>query len=153
MVSMAQRITELRSQKGLSSQQLSQMMGLSRQAVEKYESGRQTPSKEHQQKMAAFFEVSVAYLRGETNDPTTQESWMDMVHQASAEPEPTPAPAIAPKASGKKEKEELGGALLDSLLVSPKVREELTAIVRQELRSEQGKELIRRIVREELKKR
>ena len=77
MITLAQRITELRTQKGMSRPELSLALGLPKTAVEKFETGRQTPTQEQQKKMAAYFGVSLFYLRGESNDPTTQDSWMN----------------------------------------------------------------------------
>ena len=45
--------------------------------------------------MAAFFGVSLFYLRGESNDRTRQETWMDGGFQDEEEPAP-PAPAPQP---------------------------------------------------------
>ena len=69
MVTLAQRIETLRTQKGLSRPELAKALGLPRTAVEKFETGRLTPSKEQMDKLAAFFEVSLFYLRGESNAP------------------------------------------------------------------------------------
>ena len=66
MITIAQRIEALRTQKGLSRPALSVALGLPRMAVEKFEAGRQTPTQDQQQKLAAYFGVSLAYLKGET---------------------------------------------------------------------------------------
>ena len=65
MVTMAQRIEALRTEQNLSRPALAQALGLPRTAIEKFETGRQTPSKDQQEKLAAFFGVSVFYLRAE----------------------------------------------------------------------------------------
>ena len=52
MITLAQRITELRTQKGMSRPELSLALGLPKTAVEKFETGRQTPTQEQQKKMA-----------------------------------------------------------------------------------------------------
>ena len=44
--------------------------------MEKFETGRQTPSQEQQQKLAGAFGVSLPYLRGETDDPTSMDNWL-----------------------------------------------------------------------------
>ena len=64
MVTIGQRIETLRMQKGLSRPALSAALGLPRMTVEKFETGRQTPSQDQQAKIAAYFGVSVAYLNG-----------------------------------------------------------------------------------------
>ncbi len=95
MITLAQRITELRTQKGMSRPELSLALGLPKTAVEKFETGRQTPTQEQQKKMAAYFGVSLFYLRGESNDPTTQDSWMN-----GPFPTTTPPPISRPSPSG-----------------------------------------------------
>ena len=77
MVTLGQRIEELRTERGLSRPALSAALGLPKGAAEKFETGRQTPTKEQQEKIAAYFGVSVFYLRGESSDRTRQEDWMD----------------------------------------------------------------------------
>ena len=77
MVTMAQRIAELRSERGLSRPALSAALGFPRMAVEKFETGRQTPTQDQQEKLASFFGVSVLYLRGENNDRVRMDDWMD----------------------------------------------------------------------------
>lgn len=44
MISLAQRITELRTEKGMSRPELSAALGLPKNAIEKFETGRQTPT-------------------------------------------------------------------------------------------------------------
>ncbi|MCI9650053.1 helix-turn-helix transcriptional regulator, partial [Oscillibacter sp.] len=75
MVTMAQRIVELRSERGLSRPALSAALGFPRMAVEKFETGRQTPTQDQQEKLASFFGVSVFYLRGENNDRVRMDDW------------------------------------------------------------------------------
>ncbi len=53
MVTMAQRIEELRTKKGISRPALAAALGLPRLSVEKFETGRQTPTQEQQQKLAS----------------------------------------------------------------------------------------------------
>lgn len=76
MVTMAQRIEALRTEKGLSRPALAAALGLPRLSIEKFETGRQTPSQEQQQKLAGAFGVSLRYLRGETDDPTSMDNWL-----------------------------------------------------------------------------
>ena len=72
MVTMAQRIEALRTEKGLSRPALAAALGLPRLSIEKFETGRQ----EQQQKLAGAFGVSLPYLRGETDDPTSMDNWL-----------------------------------------------------------------------------
>ena len=76
MVTLAQRLEALRTEKGLTRPALSVALGMPRNAVEKFETGRQTPTKEQQNKIAAYFGVSLAYLQGESDDPTSMASWI-----------------------------------------------------------------------------
>ena len=55
---------------------LAAALGLPRLSIEKFETGRQTPSQEQQQKLAGAFGVSLPYLRGETDDPTSMDNWL-----------------------------------------------------------------------------
>ena len=79
MITLAQRIEALRTERGLSRPALSQALGFPKNAAEKFETGRQTPTREQQEKMAAFFGVSLFYLRGESNDRTRQET-LSLIH-------------------------------------------------------------------------
>ena len=76
MVTMAQRIEQLREEKGLSRPAFAAALGLPKNAPEKFETGRATPTKEQQDKIARYFDVSLFYLKGETDDRTSQENWM-----------------------------------------------------------------------------
>ena len=77
MVTIAQRIEALRTEKGLSRPALAAAVKLPRMSIEKFETGRQTPSQEQQKMLAAYFGVSVSYLKGESDDPTSMESWLN----------------------------------------------------------------------------
>ena len=94
MVTLAQRLEELRTERGLSRPALSAELGFPKNAVEKFETGRQTPTREQQEKIAFYFGVSAFYLRGESSDRTRQDNWMDSAY--AEEPPvsvPTPPPA------------------------------------------------------------
>lgn len=67
MTTIEERIQELRKCKGLSQEQLADMLGVSRQAVSKWESGQSLPEIEKLMAMSALFEVTTDYiLKGET---------------------------------------------------------------------------------------
>ena len=110
MVTMAQRIEALRTEAGLARVPASLELGFPKNAFEKFETGRQTPTKEQQEKLASYFGVSLFYLRGESNDRTRQETWMDGGFQDEEEPAPPPRRAGLPARPGPKE-DESGGAL------------------------------------------
>ena len=150
MVTIGQRIEALRMQKGLSRPALSAALGLPRMAVEKFETGRQTPSQEQQAKLAAYFGVSVAYLKGEADDPTSigMDSWLSG-NYPKEESAPVKATVVA-QASGSAPKED--GAVFNALLKSKSFQTVLQSAVLEVLRSPEGQELIAKAVRKELRK-
>ena len=148
MVTMAQRIVELRTEKGLSRPALSAALGFPRMAVEKFEAGRQTPTQDQQEKLASFFGVSVLYLRGENNDRIRMDDWMDgaFLDQPSPIPETPRRAKPAPAAPAGE------GTMLDAFLTSKKFQEALRGAVLEALRSPEGQELLARAVRREMGK-
>ena len=151
MVTMAQRIEALRNEAGLSRPALSAALGFPKNAIEKYETGRATPTKDQQEKMAAYFGVSLFYLRGEGGDRTRQEDWMSGgLSAAEEEPVYRPAPVKRPKA----EPVSTGGAtMLDALFSTKQAKDQFKAMVLEVLRSPEGQEVIAQAVWKELAKR
>ena len=148
MVTLAQRITELRTQKGMSRPELSLALGLPKTAVEKFETGRQTPTQEQQKKMAAYFGVSLFYLRGESNDPTTQDSWMD----GSIPDEPDVVVAPRPRREAAVQSSVKEGSMLDPILKSAGFRQAVHDAVLDVLRSKEGQQLLEQAVARYLRK-
>lgn len=149
MATMAQRIEELRSGRGLSRPALAAALDLPRMSIEKFETGRQTPTQAQQEKLAAYFGVSAAYLRGEAGDPAQAQDWMDGAFLDQPAPTPRPAPRrTADSAPG-------GGqtTVFDALAGGKKFQETLRAAVLEVLKSPEGQELVSRAVRQELLKR
>ena len=153
MVTMAQRIEALRTEQNLSRPALAAALGLPRTAIEKFETGRQTPSKDQQEKIADFFGVSVFYLRGESDDRTTQRTWMDMAYAQNDELAPTytpkkvkPAPQSTPPMSE-------GGTVFDAVLQSKGFQDLLRSAVLDALRSPEGQDLLTQAIRKELGRR
>ena len=128
MVTLAQRIEELRTAKGLSRPALAAALGLPRTAIEKFETGRQTPTQDQQNKLASYFGVSLF-------------SFLD-------EPAPAPAPkrAVKPAASSGGE----GGTMFDAFLTSKKFQEALRTAVLDTLRTPEGQEILAKAIRKEL---
>ena len=145
MVTLGQRICELRSAKGLSAAAVASALGFPKGAVEKFESGRQTPTKDQQEQLAGFFGVSVMYLRGESSDPTRMSNWME---ELPLEQKPD-EPKIQQKSKKQTKETRPEGALLDGLLATDQVKDLLRQVVLDTLRSPEGKELIKRIVKGE----
>ena len=149
MVTMAQRIEELRTKQGLTRPALSVALGLPRNAVEKFETGRQTPTKEQQEKIATYFGVSLFYLKGESDDPTRQDSWMTAALSGVVEDD-EPVRRPAPKAPTPPPAPGGNGAILASLLQNKAFQDTVRAMVLDALRTKEGQELLAQIVRKEL---
>ena len=153
MITMAQRIEELRTERSLSRPELSKLLGLPKNAAEKFETGRATPTQEQQAKLAAFFDVSLFYLRGESNDRTRQEHWLDADfvddEPAPAAPRYKPAP-VRPQPS--QTPSSSGGSLVEPFLKNKAFQEMVRATVLEVLRSPEGQDLLAKAVRHELNK-
>ena len=149
MVTIGQRIETLRTQKAMSRPALSAALGLPRTAIEKFETGRQTPTQDQQAKIAKYFGVSVFYLKGESDDPTNMESWLN---GAVPDDEPVrPAPKAAPRpvvvqSSGAQE----DGAVFSALLKSKSFQTMVRDTVLEVLHSPEGQELIAKAVRKQM---
>jgi len=151
MVTLAQRIEALRTERGMSRPALSAALSLPKTAVEKFETGRQSPTKEQVQLLADYFGVSTFYLRGESNDRTRQDAWLDEAYSA---PEKGHTPLSAPK-----RKEPAGlpnageGTVFDSFLHSKAFQALVRDTVQEVLRSPEGQRLIAKAVQRELNRR
>ena len=152
MVTMAQRIEALRTEAGLSRPAASQALGFLKNAFEKFETGRQTPTKEQQEKMASYFGVSLFYLRGESNDRTRQEDWMSGTLPAEEEDAPVYRPAPAPKKVRTEPAAPQSATMLDALFAGKAAREQFKAMVLEVLRSPEGQAVIAQAVWKELAK-
>lgn len=140
MVTLAQRIETLRTEANLSRAALAAALGFPKGAFDKFETGRSTPTKEQQEKMAAYFGVSLFYLRGESNDRTRQETWMDAT---ADEEEAHPAPVKKLKhAQVYEPPREDGPTVWDTLLTGRQTQELLRNIVLETLRSPEGQAII-----------
>ena len=147
MVSMAQRIEELRNEKGMSRPELASALGLPRLAIEKFETGRQTPTQDQQNKLASFFGVSQMYLRGENNDRIRMEDWMSGAFVDEPKPAHVPVrPASKAAASGEP------GGMFDAFLSSKKFQEALKAAALEALKTPEGQKLLGEAIRRELRK-
>ena len=154
MITMAQRIEALRTERGLSRPALSAALVFPKTAVEKFETGRQTPTQDQQDKLASYFGVSLFYLRGESDDPTRMESWLNTGYvEEEPAPRPVPRPA-APKivaqssAAGQNDSN-----MFSAFMKSKSFQDLLRATVLDVLRSPEGQELIAKAVRKEVGRR
>lgn len=155
MITMAQRIEALRTERGLSRPALAAALAFPKGSIDKFETGRQTPTREQQDKMAAFFGVSLFYLRGESNDRTKMENWADMDPDNFSD---TPIPATAPRRMAKPaapapaETGAGGTSMFDTFLHSKSFQEMVRATLLDVLRSPEGQRILSDAVRRELKK-
>ncbi len=62
MVTLAQRIEELRTQRGLSRPALAAALSLPKMSIEKFETGRQSPTKEQAQLLNTLCQCNHSYL-------------------------------------------------------------------------------------------
>lgn len=144
MVNAAQRLEKLRDEKNISRVQLAAALGLPRTTIEKFETGRLTPTKEQYEKLARYFGVSSAFLKGESDDPDDIRSWLTA---GVAEEKPAPVQKAAPVAaklvaqSGGKEKED--NAVFNLLLKSDAFKSAVIEV----LKSPEGQELIRKAMK------
>ena len=153
MVTIAQRIETLRTERNMNRPALAAALGFPKTAIEKFETGRQTPTQEQQEKLASFFGVSVFYLRGESNDRTKMENWMDMSFEDDGPGHvPMSAPKAKTRAAAQPQSTGSGQGMFDSFLNSSKFKECLREAVFDALRSEEGQELLAKAIRRELMK-
>lgn len=154
MVTIAQRIEALRMQKALSRPALAAALGLPRMSIEKFETGRQTPTQDQQVKLAQYFGVSLAYLRGEADDPAGTDSWLSG-NVADEPATPRPAPKAAPRPTAQVVQSSGGdgdGAVFSALLKSKSFQDMVRSTVLEVLRSPEGQQLLAKAVRKELGK-
>lgn len=147
MVTIAQRIEALRTEKNMSRPELSAALGLPRTAIEKFETGRQTPTKDQQRKLANYFGVSIDNLQG-NSDEGGMSLWMsddsvDTPVFTPAAPKKAPKPMVS-AADGD------SGNMFDGFLSSKKFQDALRTAALDALRSPEGQEILTNIVRREL---
>lgn len=67
--SFSERLKELRSSKGLTMQQLGKEIGSTKGTISNLENGNKKPSLDMLIKLADYFNISIDYLVGRTDDP------------------------------------------------------------------------------------
>ena len=93
-MSLAEKMIELRKQNGLSQQDLADRLGVSRQAISRWETGAVQPTADSVRGLAQVLQVSTDYLlNDELDDPTPPRS-----------PQPEPTPQEEPKPARKRRK-------------------------------------------------
>lgn len=147
MVTMAQRIEALRMEKNVSRPALAAALGMPRNSIEKFETGRATPTQEQQKKLADYFGITVAELKNGQGDMS---AWMDgafMDSPAPSAPVTRPRPKPVQTASTGSD-----GSMMDALLSGKKFQEALREAALEVLRSPEGQEILANVVRRELAK-
>ncbi len=151
MVTMAQRLEALRMERGISRPALSAALGFPKTAMEKFETGRQTPTQDQQRKLADYFGVTLPYLQGESDDPAEGDSWLSG-NVPAEEPVRTPAaPPVSKKPRPAAVQED--GAVFGALLKSPSFQALMREAALEALRSPEGQELLAKALRRELGRR
>lgn len=69
----SKRLRYLRKEKKLSQQKIADYLGISRQGYGKYEDGRSEPDHQTLVELATYFNVTIDYLLGRTNNPEVSE--------------------------------------------------------------------------------
>lgn len=101
-VEIAQRLADRRKQAGLSQEALAEQLGVSRQAVSKWERSESSPDTDNLIALAQLYGVSLddlLYVDDEIKDDVTFEA-ADRAAERTAEQTPPPAPASPSEASG-----------------------------------------------------
>ena len=154
MITMAQRIEALRTERGLSRPALSAALGFPKTAVEKFETGRQKPTQDQQDKLASYFGVSLFYLRGESDDPTRMENWLNTGYvEEEPAPRPVPRPAAPTIVAQSSAAGQNDSTMFSAFMKSKSFQDLLRATVLDVLRSPEGQELIAKAVRKEVGRR
>lgn len=146
MVTMAQRLEALRTERGLSRPALSAALGFPKTAMEKFETGRQTPTQDQQRKLAEYFKVSLLYLRGESDDPADGDSWLNGGNVPDSAPLQVPiSRPVQSKPRPPAVQED--GAVFGALLKSPSFQALIRSAVLETLRSPEGQEILAKAIR------
>ena len=102
--------------------------------------------------MAQYFGVSLAYLRGESDDPSGTDTWLS--GNVADEPAvPRPVPKAAPRPAAQVVQSSGGdgdGAVFSALLKSKSFQDMVRSTVLEVLRSPEGQQLLAKAIRKEL---
>ena len=145
METFAKRLEKLRSEKNLTRAELAAALSLSKNAIEKMESGSLTPGRDQQARIAAYFGVTVGYLRGESD-----ESWLGghfSPEEESVKPAPVQRRSVQRVVAESKDEERGNSAVFELLLKSDAFRDAVLEI----LRSPEGQKLMERAAEKKLR--
>ena len=70
MIAFGERVRELRKAKGRTQKQMGEFLGLTERTYRAYEAGEVDPPSSKAIKLADYFDVSIDYLLGRSDDPT-----------------------------------------------------------------------------------
>lgn len=150
MQTIAQRIESLRTGKNLSRPALAAALGLPRTAIEKFETGRLTPTQAQLERLAEFFEITVSELKG---GDAGDAQWMDGAYMDIPAAAPgTSHRRTAPAPQQHSAEGEEGTSVMDALLSGKKFQKAMTEAALEALRSPEGQELLSNVVRRELER-
>ncbi len=85
---MVNRIRQLRKEKGITMKQLGNSLGISESVVSRYETGKHQPDIATQIRLSKFFGVTVGYLIGAEDAPSSEELAEAETEQQPAQPIP-----------------------------------------------------------------
>jgi transcriptional regulator with XRE-family HTH domain len=127
---------------------VSKETGISASTLSDWKSGRSVPKLDKMRLIAEFFGVSLEYLRGESDDPTTMDSWLNGNVPDDAPPSPPPVarPRIVQSSGGNDD----GGAVFSALLKSKSFQTLVHDTILDVLRSPEGQELLAKAIRKDL---
>lgn len=84
---MPNRIKELRIHSGLTLQQLSDAVGIGKSTLASYESRGVAPRADKAKILANYFDVSLEYLQGNSDDRNNLTTWLKGMNKAESDPE------------------------------------------------------------------
>lgn len=93
MTTFVERLKELRKQKNISQAELAPILGLSQQAIAKWETEKSSPDPEMLSKLADFFDVTSDYLLGRTDNPKGYYTQTMAAHRTDDPTSPLPEEA------------------------------------------------------------
>ena len=149
---MKNRIEEIRKQKGIRQEDFARSMGVSCQTISSLETGRYNPSIQLAYKIARYFDVSLFYLKGETDDRTSQENWMKGDFGVDDEPMAPIVNTVAKKVKPAVQSSGGSNGVFEAFRSNKAFQDMIRDTVLDVLRSPEGQEILTRVIKKELKK-
>ena len=149
MVTIAQRIEALRTERNLSRPALASALGFPKNSIEKFETGRQTPTMAQQEKIAAYFGILPDELQGGSQEYMS--AWMDDPAYMN-DHKPISAPKASKVAAPVASSGEESGSMFDAFLTSKKFQDALRTAALDILKTPEGQKVLEKAVRREISK-